>query len=245
MKQIVSILFIFSFAVTTVFGQCRDKSNPNWDDRHNHFHDRDYYQPRRQQPRPQQQPRQQDDQRKKRNRYDRLHLQVGGAGSYLYDQSNETGFDPQAERVDGFAEGMIGLRFDIRGRRGRRANVLAGWGTVGVLSPQSVRVLLAEQGVAGGVDASAVSYQYQEMEAGFLFKEWFRLSGGVGMLEYQDLSGAVQTFNYYKATSGFSIGLTRAIKWNTYATVLVAEGGSNFTFRPSTGLSFRFNFLRI
>ena len=233
MKRIVSTLFILSFAVVAVFGQCQKKTTTII---HHHHQDQQHHQNHHHH--------QKNDRYNNRVRYDRLHLQVGGAGTYLYDQSNETGFDPAPERVDGYLEGMVGIRFDAN-RRGRRANVLAGWGTVGVLSPQSVSVLLAEQGIRGGVDGSAETFQYQELEAGFLFKEWFRLSGGVGMLEYLDASGALQDFNYYKLTSGFSIGLTRSIKWNTFATVMVGEGGDTFSFRPSTGLSFRFNFLRI
>ncbi len=179
---------------------------------------------------------------KRRKKKDRLHLQLGVASNYLYDSNNETGFSPNSERTNLMGEGMIGIRFD---HKGRRANVLGLWGTSGFSSPQTVALLLNEQNLPFEVDMSGSSFRFQEVEAGFLFKEWFRLSGGVGTQELRSVSGENIEFDYYKFTTGLSLRITRSIKWNTYASFLMSEGSDNISFRPSTGLSFRFNFLNI
>ncbi|MCI4669957.1 MAG: hypothetical protein MRZ79_17605 [Bacteroidia bacterium] len=181
---------------------------------------------------------------KKKRRKDRLHLQVGVAGNYLYDTNNETGFNPVEERTNYNAEALLGIRFD-QGRK--RANVLGVWGTAGFSSPQTVGLLLSEQGLAQNfeVDLGNPSYRFQEVEAGFLFKEWFRLSGGLGNQEFTTTSGENVNIEYMKFTTGLSLKITKSIKWNTNATFLMVDGSDKFSFRPSTGLSFRFNFLRI
>lgn len=175
---------------------------------------------------------------------DRLHLQVGLAGNYLYDTNNESGFNPVSERTNYMAEGLLGIRFD-QGRK--RANVLGVWGTAGFSSPQTVALLLNEQGLAQGLDVDMAnpSHRFQEVEAGFLFKEWFRLSGGLGNQEFVTTAGENVNVEYMKFTTGLSLKITKSIKWNTNATFLMADGSDKISFRPSTGISFRFNFLRI
>jgi hypothetical protein len=180
----------------------------------------------------------------KKHRKERLHLQIGGAGSYLYDSNNETGFNPVPERTNFMGEAMLGIRFDQK-RNGRKANVLGAWGTAGYSSPQTVELMLREQGDARQVDLTASPGTFYEMEAGLLLKEWIRISGGVGNQQFVDLSGAEQSFDYYKVTTGISLRLSRSIKWNTNAAFIFTEGMSNYSFRPSTGLSFRFNFLKV
>jgi len=173
---------------------------------------------------------------------DRLHLQVGLAGNYLYDRNTETGFDPQQERTNLMGEALLGLRFD---HKGRKANVIGVWGSAGNSSPETVGLLLTEQGDMREVDMMTSSHRFYELEGGFLFREWFRISGGVGTQEFTDINGEFDRLEYFKVSTGLSIRLTKSIKWNTNAAFLFSEGSNTYSFRPSTGLAFRFNFLKV
>ncbi|MEO0899846.1 MAG: hypothetical protein AAFY71_25765 [Bacteroidota bacterium] len=172
---------------------------------------------------------------------DRLHFQLGAAGNYLYDSNTETGFSPQPERINPMGEALLGLRFD---HKGRRANVIGAFANAGYQSAESVAILLQEQGDTREIDPMATSNRFYELEGGLLFREWFRISGGVGTQEFTTMSGEAVQLDYFKVTTGLSIRLTRSIKWNTNASFLFTEGANTYTFRPSTGLAFRFNFLK-
>lgn len=171
---------------------------------------------------------------------DRLHFQLGGAANYTYGELNEASQTVSEDFVNGQATAFLGIRLQPRQRR--RSNVLGVWGTMGFNNSASVDRLMQVQGIAESVDPSTDLHELQEWEVGFLFKEWFRVSGGKGFQRFSNLSQETVQVDYYTASAGFSWNLSPSIKWNTTATMLFGEDFQEVAFRPSTGISFRFNF---
>lgn len=173
----------------------------------------------------------------------RFHLQLGGAAHYtsggLYDELDQ--FDRDMTSWQG--EGMVGLRFDFK-RRGN-ANVFGVWGRQGGYTDAALTRVILDQKLPYRVDAAGEERMFREVEVGFLFREWFRVSAGQGQITFTDVTQNTQTLNYYLATTGFSFRLSRSLKWNTSLTTLFGQDFEQFAFRPSMGLAFRFNAFRM
>jgi hypothetical protein len=172
---------------------------------------------------------------------DRLHFQLGGAANYTYGALSENSQAFDQAYVNGQADAFLGIRLQPRQRR--RSNVIGVWGTAGLHNAAAMDRLLAIQGINEALDPGTDLYEFREWEVGFLFKEWFRVSGGQGYQRLVNDSQQEIELEYYTASAGFSWNLSRSIKWNTTANLRFGQDFQQVAFRPSTGLSFRFNFL--
>lgn len=170
---------------------------------------------------------------------DRLHIQLGGAAHYSQGLLGESGSTYSPEFTGWQGQGFAGIRLEP-GRR-KRSNVLGAWGTIGFLPDAALTNLLTLQGLPADVNPGSAGHEFREWEVGVLFREWFRVSAGRGFQRYIDLNRMEQEVAYYTATAGLSINITRALKWNTTATLLFGDDFGQTTFRPATGLAFRFN----
>ena len=182
--------------------------------------------------------------RDRRKKYDRLTIQLGGGGNYAWGEVSDQ--VPQAYEKDlmsGQAQGFVGIRFDVENRK--RPNVLGVWGTYGFQTPQSVNRIFQSQQLDYVLAEDPSTLEIRELEAGLLLRNWFRVSGGVGELSFTDLNNEIRTLQYYTATAGIGIKVGKSLKWVTNGTVMLGKDFENFTFRPSTGLVFNFDFLRI
>ncbi len=79
-----------------------------------------------------------------------------------------------------------------------------------------------------------------EIESGFLIKEFFRLSGGVGYSNFNSIS--FNSYNYSTITAGFSFG-PRWIKMDVTNTLMKIRNNEKYFFRPSLGISIVLNTL--
>ncbi|MCB0851433.1 MAG: hypothetical protein KDD63_04260 [Bacteroidetes bacterium] len=182
--------------------------------------------------------------KEKRKRYDRLTLQIGGGGNYAWGQiSDQVPSEFNRDLLSGQAQGFFGIRFDVENRR--RPNVVGVWGTYGFQTPQSVNSIFRSQELDFVLSENPTILEIREWEAGLLLRNWFRLSGGMGTLNFVDSKEELQSLNYYTATAGLGIKLGKSLKWVTNGTVMLGRDFENFTFRPSTGLVLNFDFLRI
>lgn len=180
--------------------------------------------------------------RKQKRHFDLLHIQVGAAANHMYG-TNITNLrqDFTTDMLDYQANGFIGIRMQPRKRR--RSNVMGAWLTGGFHNAPALSSLLDVQGYDIPLDPETEFHEFREWEVGFMFKEWFRLSGGQGTQRFTNFSKEEQEFNYYIASTGFSLNILPSVKWNTTATFLFGQDFDQVAFRPSTGFSFRFNFL--
>lgn len=236
MKQLLTLLFTLSF-VSILNAQIKSDRTCRCPDTNNSYQKQQqtvvHYKP---QPNYHHTPR-----KKKKGKFDLLHLQLGGGVNHFNGTVGKIDRDFSRDLMSYQANGFIGIRMQPRKRK--RANVVGVWGTGGMHSQPTVTNLFQIQGLDYVVDPATEFHDFREVEAGFLFNEWFRLSGGKGVQRYTNTQLELQEVNYFIATTGFSINILPSVKWNTTASFLFGEDFQEISFRPSTGLAFRFNFL--
>ena len=138
-----------------------------------------------------------------------------------------------------YGTAFIGYRFD---ENPEAANYFGVFGSVVKINGTSVQEMKIDQVLAvpptfnGGA-----SYAY-EAEAGFIFGDWFRLSGGIGNMQIPTV-GAWHTANYYTGTGGFILG-RKAVNLHATTTVLFGGDLTKTAFRVNAGLGFSFKFLK-
>ncbi|MFZ4706923.1 MAG: CAP domain-containing protein [Bacteroidales bacterium] len=81
----------------------------------------------------------------------------------------------------------------------------------------------------------SASNNFIEIEGGFLIKEFFRISGGLGYTSLNSIS--FSSSKYTSFSSGFSFG-PRWLKFEIVNTLLIATNNQKIIYRPSIGLSF-------
>lgn len=79
-----------------------------------------------------------------------------------------------------------------------------------------------------------------EIESGFLIKEFFRLSGGVGYSNFNSIS--FNSYDYSTITAGFSFG-PRWFKLDVTNTLMKIRNNEKYFYRPSLGISIVLNTL--
>lgn len=187
-------------------------------------------------------------------RTERLMFALSGGATYMLDpnpaQSGDikgddvtNGLAWNPELLQPIANGFVGYRFDVKGNK--RANVIGVWGTIGSHNVTTLSRLFAKQEQLGDFNGTQGNQFFTEVEGGFLLKEMLRLSGGQGAQNYINLSGENVQLNYNVATAGLHIPLGKNISWNTSVSMLFGQDFSQYTFRPTSGISFKFDTLRL
>jgi hypothetical protein len=179
---------------------------------------------------------------------------LSGGATYMMDpdpsQSNiPKGDDPSnglqwnPELLQPIGSAFVGYRFDAKGNK--RANVIGAWGTMGSHSATTLSRLFAKQERLSDFNGTQGNQFFTELEGGFLLKEMLRLSGGQGAQNFINLNGENVQLNYHVATAGLHIPLGKNISWNTAVSMLFGQDFSQYTLRPASGISFKFNTLRM
>ncbi len=187
-------------------------------------------------------------------RNERLMFALSGGATYMLDADPSQGNIPKGEEtstslqwnpemLQPISSAFLGYRFDLKGSK--RANVIGVWGTMGSHNAQTLLRLFARQERLNDFNGVQGNQFFTEVEGGFLLKEMFRLSGGQGAQNYFNLSGEQLQLKYNVATAGLHIPLGKNISWNSSVSMLFGQDFSQYTLRPSTGISFKFNALRL
>lgn len=134
---------------------------------------------------------------------------------------------------------FIGYRFD---ENESAANYFGVFGTLTKISGTSVQQMDIEEVLSLSPNFNGNASNAYEAEAGFVFGDWFRLSGGVGTMQIPTV-GAWQNKNYYTGTSGFLIG-RKAVNFHATTTVLFGGDLTKTAFRVNAGVGFSFKFLK-
>ena len=160
-----------------------------------------------------------------------LTFKLGGYLNYtMGDVENlPTSFDSRV--LSGHGTAMLGYRFGNR----RKKSCFGVFGSYGKYSEEATAILSPAAG-----NESQLSFL--EIEGGFIFNEWFRLSGGWGR---DQLSGEGDdgSRNYIPATVGFSFG-PRNFKFELNNTMIFPREEDQILWRPSVGLAIKLDFLR-
>lgn len=164
-------------------------------------------------------------------------LKLGGALHHFYgdiDKSNP--FNTQV--ISPMATGMLGIKYGKR-KQGSSVGI---FGTYGSLSEAGAKLVNQVEA------ASATTGQFIEIEGGVLLGQFFRLSGGYGFNDVYANKGDSESLvsqNYFCATSGFSFGLgTKYVRLQMMSTIMFSQDEDLITWRPSIGLSTRFDMFR-
>jgi hypothetical protein len=80
-----------------------------------------------------------------------------------------------------------------------------------------------------------------EIEAGFMIKEFFRISGGYGYTSLDSVN--FSTNNYTTFSAGFSLG-PKWLKFDILNTMIFPKNSQKIYYRPSLGLSLVLNFVK-
>jgi hypothetical protein len=124
-----------------------------------------------------------------------------------------------------------------------RGHLLGLFGMVGNMNHLGLSRLLENQHLLKlEPDAYKPQNLFMEYEAGFVFKEWFRLSGGLGFqnVNINQNTSTIKQKQYFTATTGFSMRFARGIEWDVLAT-FISGGDYRYTaYRINTSLNIRF-----
>lgn len=185
-------------------------------------------------------------------KYQRFTL-IGGAGAqYTIDQAGaafpsgkggEGALEPatNAQRLNFQAFGFAGYRFN----GGYRAPHAFGvFGTYGQLTPQALTETNALQGLVSELPQTGTTPDYREIEAGFLIRNWFRISAGIGEQRFVNDNDEMISQQYYSATAGFHAPLGRNLVAYANATTKFGRDFAEFSIRPSAGLAFQLRAFR-
>lgn len=100
----------------------------------------------------------------------------------------------------------------------------------------------SEQMSLQGIFESDSSSRNLEVEVGFLGREWFRLSAGMGRLSYKNAAAEKVAWQYYILTPGFDVGIPN-FRFYLDLPLLFGQDFENPIFRPTIGLVIHLNFL--
>ena len=82
---------------------------------------------------------------------------------------------------------------------------------------------------------------FLEIEGGFLIKEFFRISGGLGYSSSNSVN--LSSNNYTTFSAGFSLG-PKWLKFDIINTLIIPKNNQKIVYRPSIGLSFVLNIIK-
>jgi len=166
----------------------------------------------------------------------RANLRIGA----LYCFQNGANFDsimkPRKASIHGTA--FLGYRFDPKNTG---ANYFGIFATLGSVTQRSLLEIKTTNAISFPVTYSSGSASLKELEVGFIFGDWFRISAGPGFLSLP-ITGGQQSYNYYSSTAGLVI---KAGPLNFNSTTGVQFGGDLLKplFRVGIGASLSFTFL--
>ncbi|GEM_PF-6010561 len=119
----------------------------------------------------------------------RFSFKIGGGFHYLTDELGDIADEFDSDGLAFIANAQLAIRYGIRvygenqdRDRGSAFGLFARYG------------VLPDMGVDG-------DFPFYEIEAGWVFREWIRVSGGVGNQSYE-FNGHSESYNYYTATGG-------------------------------------------
>ncbi|MDP5169912.1 MAG: hypothetical protein NWR72_06680 [Bacteroidia bacterium] len=186
-------------------------------------------------------------------KYHRLMLVAGGGPQYIIDQAGAafpSGQDghttleqaTNAQRLNWQAFGFLGYRFNGGYRAPHSVGV---FGTYGQLTPQALTEVNALQGLVDVLPATGTTPDYREVEAGFMLRNWLRLSAGVGEQRFVTDAGTTVKQQYYSATTGFHLRMSQNLVAYANVTTRFGRDFAEFSFRPNAGLALQLRALRM
>lgn len=157
-----------------------------------------------------------------------MSIKIGGSINILLEDPS-TFNSPLENQVSYQLNTMLGFRI---GRKIKQTSIGL-FGNYGKYNPKNVIVLRNS--------AFNSKNNFLELEAGFLIKEIFRLSAGLG---YSNINSfRFSESNYTSISTGISLG-SKLLKFDMANTFIIQKLNQKIYYRPSVGLSLNFEFFK-
>lgn len=140
------------------------------------------------------------------------------------------------ENIQG--NGFIGYRFDPENER---ANYFGLFGSMSGIQSASITQMVNDSAIVAPPNYTNGKGSLTDVEVGFIFREWFRISVGPGKMKLP-VTGGWSNLKYYNATAGlvFRIG---AVNLNFNTSTQFGGDIKKPTFRVAAGAALSFNFI--
>ena len=167
----------------------------------------------------------------------RANLRIGAN----YNFQNGSSFDSLFRSNKGSLQGNIflGYRFDPNGSS---ANYFGLFGAVSSITPASLYQMRADQALILPSTYTIEKASVMEIEGGFIFGDWFRISAGPGVMRVPTTGNNSIKYKYFSGTTGVSFNLGK-LKFNMNASSLFGGDLKKNVWRAGVGLGFSFDFL--
>ncbi len=162
-----------------------------------------------------------------KKQYKLLYLKIGASANFLLDDVNKLkgAYDNE---ISYQLNSMLGFNLS----KAKKNTSIGLFGAYGKYNAHNTTL--------PGNSVFSSSTNFLEIEGGFLIKELFRISGGLG---YSSTNSIELTSNNYSTFSaGFSLG-PKWLKFDIANTFIIPKDDKKVFFRPSLGLSFAFGVL--
>ena len=163
----------------------------------------------------------------KNKRHKLLSFKIGSSANVLFDNVNNLN-SSFSNQLSYQLNTMMGINIG----KTRKNTAIALFGNYGKYNPNNSTVM--------SNNLFSSNNNFLEIEGGFLIKEFFRISGGVGYTSSN--SASLTSVSYNTISSGFSLG-PRLVKFDILNTIIIQKSNQPIIFRPSLGLSLVINFL--
>ncbi len=174
------------------------------------------------------------------NRYTltkRLNLRVGANYNFQNGVNLDSLFQPEKGSIEGNI--FLGYRFDPNGNK---ANYFGVFGAMSSIQATSLNLMKADQAIVLPAGYNQNRASVLEVQGGFIFGNWFRLSAGPGIMNIPVTGNNSVKYKYFIGTTGviFNLG---TLKLNMNASSQFGGDLKKNIWRMGIGLGFGFDFL--
>ncbi len=166
-------------------------------------------------------------------------FQMGGGIIYYYgtDGGDNDELNFKKDRASLGADAMFGLQsFNADGNK---KNIFGVFGRLGSISDEILRLQIEDNNLSNTIDEDRDRFDFSELEGGFIFGGIFRISAGMGWLNFYDENHKAIYLKYLCSTAGLSIPIGR-LRLNIMVTAMDGKDFDELTLRPSMGLVIHF-----
>jgi hypothetical protein len=161
-------------------------------------------------------------------RHKLVSFKIGGSGNLLFDDVKNLN-NSVSNQLSYQLNSMIGVNLG----KSKKNTSIGLFGNYGKYNVNNTTLLSKSLISSNG--------NFLEIEGGFLIKQFFRISGGIGYASVNSID--LSAINYNTITAGFSFG-PKWMKFDLINTLVIPKNNQKVIYRPSLGLSFVLNFIK-
>lgn len=167
----------------------------------------------------------------------RMNLRLFGGVAFQNGASYTDMF--KTERMGSFGSLFLGYRFD---EQSKSANYFGVFGSMYSIKPESMQTMNTDQAIQLSNPTPTTSTTGYNLEAGFIFNDWFRLSAGYGRMGLPS-GNTPDALSHFTGTGAIIIGRGG---FNIHLSSTAMFGGDldKACFRTNAGIGLNFKFMK-